>query len=172
MKIHLKYEHNSIQVPLIETLSPGSLINLYSEDDLNWPIQPRGIQVALRLQQTDMSLRSPLWLWPQYFIRRHERLSGDSHCRAERIWNYLSSAVNNHGARRSPPSNPSVPLPPQAFSRRLEEFSSINWSDFDGDTPDRCTPCSSLSACSRCHSLYTEMILDHDTSWQHLSLLC
>lgn len=53
-----KAEHISIQVSLIETLSPSSLINLYSERDLNWPIQPQGIQVALLLQQTDMSLES------------------------------------------------------------------------------------------------------------------
>lgn len=51
-----KDEHNSIQVSLIETLSPSSLINLYSHRDLNWPIQPQGIQVAFLLQQTDMSL--------------------------------------------------------------------------------------------------------------------
>lgn len=56
--LNWKDKHNSIQVSLIETFSPSSLINLYSERDLNWPIQPQGIQVALLLQQTDMSLES------------------------------------------------------------------------------------------------------------------
>lgn len=54
--LNWKDEHNSIQVSLIETLSPSSPINLYSRRDLNWPIQPQGIQVAFLLQQTDMSL--------------------------------------------------------------------------------------------------------------------
>lgn len=56
--VNCEDKHNSTQVPLIEMLSPSSLINLSCERDLNWPIQPQGMQVASLLQQTDMSLKS------------------------------------------------------------------------------------------------------------------
>lgn len=98
IKIHSseKDKHNSIQVPLIETLSPGSLINLYFQRDLNWPIQPQGIQVALRLPQTDMSLESRCDRGPNI---SHSAMSDyQVALLLRRIWNYLSSVVNKPAA--------------------------------------------------------------------------
>lgn len=92
--LNWKDEHNWIPASLIETLSPSSLINLSSERDLNWPIQPQGIQVASLLQQTDMSLQSRCDHGPNFFIRRYYQVTLAS----ERIWNYPSSAVNKHAA--------------------------------------------------------------------------
>lgn len=117
--LNYKDKHNSIQISLIETLSPSSLINLDSERDLNWPIQPQGIQVALLLQQTDMSLESRCDRGPNISY------GGMSDYQVTPATENMKLSLISGKQARCP-----APLP--AFSRRLEEFSSINWSDFDG----------------------------------------
>lgn len=82
-------------------LSPSSLINLSSERDLNWPIQPRGIRVASLLQQTDMSLEPRCDCGPDFFSSYGILSYYQVTPAARRIWNYPSSAVNKHARRPS-----------------------------------------------------------------------